>query len=327
MLTEAQKLAQDCVHCGSCTRNCKFLTKYKIDLAGFAAKPELAYHCFLCGDCSAVCPKKIDGREIALTIRREAVANNADKLPEKGYGMLVAEKKDYLFKNHKKGKCKSVLFTGCNFPSFFPETTRQLVQVLKEKGIGVVYDCCVKPISELGLVNAENKGLEALKKRLEEDGVEELIMLCPNCYYFLKPRIDIPCVSIYDKLKELGIGRNITDERVHLFVPCPDKASHSIKNSLEAFLDGESSVIKGVQCCGLGGCAAAREPEISQSFKDAVKEQGIDTVYSYCASCAGALSRGGVENVRHVLTEILGTGEKPELSAKSIWNRAKNKFI
>lgn len=325
-LSKAQKLAQGCVHCGLCTRNCRFLTKYEMDLAGFAEHPELAYHCFLCGDCGAVCPKKIDGREIALAMRREAVSANGDKLPEKGYGMLIAEKKDYLFSNHRKGKCRSVLFTGCNFPSFFPKTIEYLVKLLEEKGVGVIYDCCGKPISELGMANAENKALDTLVKRLKENGVEELVMLCPNCYYFLKPRIDIPCVSIYDKLRELGIGKNIPDEQLRVFVPCPDKASHELKHSLESFLDGESSVIKGVQCCGLGGCAAAKEPEISQAFKNTVKEQGVETVYTYCASCAGAMSRGGVENVHHVLVDILGTGERPELSAKSIWNRAKLKF-
>ena len=259
-------------------------------------------------------------------MRREAVYANGDKVSEKGYGMLIAEKKNYLFRNYKKGKCKSVLFPGCNFPSFFPKTTEYLVKAFAEKGIGVAYDCCGKPIAELGMAKVENEGLDALLKRLKNEGVEELVLLCPNCYYYLKPRIDIPCVSIYDKLKELGIGKHIPDETVHLFVPCPDKTSHSLKSSLESFLDGKTEVIKGVQCCGLGGCAAAREPEISQSFRNAVREQGIETVYTYCASCAGAMKRGGVENVHHVLVDILGTDEQAELSFKTIWNRAKHKF-
>ena len=325
-MNKAQELAQSCVHCGLCTRKCKFLSKHEIDLNNFAEHPELAYHCFLCGDCTAKCPKKIDGREIALAMRRDAVAANGDKVPEDGYGMLIAEKKNYLFRNHRKGKCKSVLFTGCNFPSFFPKTTERLAELLKEKGIGVVYDCCGKPISELGLEKAENKALDALVKRLKEDGVEELILLCPNCYYYLKPRVDIPCVSIYDKLKELGIGQNIKDETVNLFVPCPDKATKALKESLMAFVEGECQEIKGSQCCGLGGCALAKEPQIAESFKTDIKEQAFDAVYAYCASCAGAMSRGGVENVHHVLVHILGTGERPELSSKTIWNRAKLKF-
>ncbi len=325
-MNKAQELAQSCVHCGLCTRNCKFLSKYEIDLNNFAEQPELAYHCFLCGDCTAKCPKKIDGRGIALAMRRDAVVANGDKVPEDGYGMLIAEKKNYLFRNHRKGKCKSVLFTGCNFPSFYPKTTEHLVALLKEKGMGVVYDCCSKPISELGLEKAENKALDSLVKKLKADGVEELVLLCPNCYYYLKPRIDIPCVSIYDKLKELGLGEKLKDKTVNLFVPCPDKTDKSLKNSLMAFVEGECLEIKGSQCCGLGGCAGGKEPELSQGFRNNVKEQGLDKVYAYCASCAGAMTRGGVENVHHVLVDILDTAEHPELSSKTIWNRAKLKL-
>ena len=55
-MSKASELATSCIHCGLCTRKCSFLTKYKMDLHAFAERPELAYHCFLCGDCKAVCP-------------------------------------------------------------------------------------------------------------------------------------------------------------------------------------------------------------------------------------------------------------------------------
>lgn len=60
-----------CIHCGKCTRSCLFLEKYGIDLPVLKEKPELAYHCFLCGTCGCVCPKGIDGKEIALDSRRK----------------------------------------------------------------------------------------------------------------------------------------------------------------------------------------------------------------------------------------------------------------
>ena len=62
-----------CIHCGKCTRSCLFLEKYGIDLPVLKEKPELAYHCFLCGTCGCVCPKGIDGKEIALDSRRKLV--------------------------------------------------------------------------------------------------------------------------------------------------------------------------------------------------------------------------------------------------------------
>ena len=327
-MSKACKLAENCIHCGLCTRKCDFLNRYKLDLQGFAEHPELAYHCFLCSDCSLVCPKKIDGREIALQLRRDSVAGNGGKIPEKGYTALVAEKKNYLFRNQKAADRRSVLFPGCNFPSFFPETTAYLVKLLKDTAdIGVWYDCCGKPISELGLAKEEVQGLNALKQRIERLGIEEIIVLCPNCYHFLKPRLDIPVISIYEKLHALGLGGKITEEKVHLFVPCPDTASLALEKSILPFIDGEWENINGIQCCGLGGCAAEKEPEVSASFAAGLKEKNLPSVYTYCASCAGKLRRSGVANVHHVLVDILGTEEEAELSFKSVWNRAKHRFI
>lgn len=318
----------NCIHCGRCTGKCAFLQKYQMDLQAFSRHPELAYHCFLCGECTRVCPKKISGREVALALRREQVENNGGRIPEKGYGALIAEKKDYLFRNDRKANAGSVLFPGCNFPSFFPETTAYLAGLLKDTAdIGVWYDCCGKPVSELGLVGEGEKGLEALKQRIGQFGIEELIVLCPNCYHFLKPRLDIPVVSIYEKLAQLGLGSKILTEKAHIFVPCPDKDTLELEKTLLPFLEGEYENIRGIQCCGLGGCAAGKEPEISASFASQLKQMDLPDVCVYCASCAGKFRRGGVENVRHVLAEILGTNEQPELSMKSIWNRAKHRFF
>ena len=321
-------LTENCIHCGLCTRKCAFLQKYKLDLQSFGEHPELAYHCFLCGDCTSACPKKIDGREVVLQLRRDSVDDNGGKIAEKGYGTLIAEKKDYLFRNQKKAGKKSVLFPGCNFPSFFPETTEYLVKLLKDTAdIGVLYDCCGKPVSELGLSREDQQGMDKLKQRLDALGIEEIVVLCPNCYHFLKPRLDIPVVSIYTKLQELGLGNRIQDEKAYLFVPCPDKASMELEQSLLPFISGEWENIKGIQCCGLGGCASGKEPEISASFAEKLKEKDYPNVYAYCASCAGKLRRSGVKNVHHVLVDILGTGEESELSLKSVWNRAKHRFF
>ena len=135
----------DCIHCGNCTRHCDFLTKYQLDLEGFSQHPELAYHCFLCGECTACCPKGIDGREIALKMRYQKVEEQNgvfSKVPEiKRQKMLVMEKKNYLFRNYRYSTSGSVLFPGCNFPSFYPKTTQKLIELLKEHaGMGVVMD-------------------------------------------------------------------------------------------------------------------------------------------------------------------------------------------
>ncbi len=105
-------------HCGVCTENCEFLKKYDLTIGDTEKLSKMAYHCFLCGKCSKVCPQGIDGREIVLQIRRHRVKEAGGRIPEKGYGMLLWEKEDYKFRRYT-GTGKTALFFGCNFPSFY----------------------------------------------------------------------------------------------------------------------------------------------------------------------------------------------------------------
>ena len=75
--------SKECVHCGKCTRYCKFLEKYKIDIGNMKDHEDLIYHCFLCGKCTAVCPMGIDGREIILHMRQKQVQKNGGKMRKK----------------------------------------------------------------------------------------------------------------------------------------------------------------------------------------------------------------------------------------------------
>lgn len=322
----------DCIHCGNCTRHCDFLTKYQLDLEGFSQHPELAYHCFLCGECTACCPKGIDGREIALKMRCKKVEEQNgvfSKVPEiKRQKMLVMEKKNYLFRNYRHSTSGSVLFPGCNFPSFYPKTTQKLIELLKEHaGMGVVMDCCGKPIFELGMEKESKTICDGLSKRLHQSGVTELVVLCPNCYAFLKKHLDIPVVSIYQKLIELNLVQPLRKEYFPLYLPCPDRHSREMFESFIPLLQGQIEEIKGIQCCGLGGCAAACEPEISAGFGQKMKEQKLSKIYTYCASCAGNFSRAGCQEVRHLLVELLQTEEQPPKGVRSLFNRAKYKLL
>ena len=74
------------------TENCEFLKKYDLTIGDTEKLSKMAYHCFLCGKCSKVCPQGIDGREIVLQIRRHRVKEAGGRIPEKGYGMLLWEK-------------------------------------------------------------------------------------------------------------------------------------------------------------------------------------------------------------------------------------------
>lgn len=317
------KSKEDCIHCGLCRKHCSFLEKYKLDIGQIEEREDLIYHCFLCGKCTEVCPQNIDGREIILRMRQKQVKENQGKVKEKGYAMLIKEKKDYLFRNYQNATVKSVLFTGCNFPSFYPATTKYLIEKLqKEKGIGVVFDCCGKPIAELGLKEQEERIIAEIEQKLCREGVEEVIMLCPNCYFFLKSRLKVKVVSIYEKLKEFGWGEKI-EGKINVFPPCPDREKQTLLEEIKVFLTEPPNVIQDAQCCGLGGCAGKNEPDLVDNMVENIRKSG--KVYTYCASCSGNFARKGYTDTDNLLVKILSREEKPD-TAKSIVNRKKMKY-
>ncbi len=312
-----------CVHCHKCRKQCSFLEKYQIDIGDTEELNKLAYHCFLCGKCTAICPRGIDGKDYILELRRKR-AEEAGKLPKReGYGMLLAEKRNYLFRNYRHALPGSVLFPGCNFPSFYPKTARRLVKLMVENGIGTAYDCCGKPVAELGLLRQEKQIVSRINEELRKREITEVIMVCPNCYEFLKDRLSVRVISIYDKLSELEIGEKLAGGG-QIFLPCPDWRDRKWLGQIEGFTEIPFSPVPGLQCCGLGGSGAVKEPELAGKMADKIEKE--ETVFVYCASCGGNLARNGCRDVRHVLAEILGTGERPD-TGKSVLNRAITKFI
>lgn len=259
-----------------------------------------------------------DGAEIALSLRA-----GAEKDP--AYTALIWEKDRYRFANYKQAKGGAALFLGCNFPSAYPKTTDALVKLMAAHGIGAVYDCCRKPISDLGLADRAGRGVADIDSRLRAAGVTELIAVCPNCMDFLEGRIGLPIVDVYAKLRELGEGRRISLEKIPVFFPCPDRARKRIFASLSQFIDGTvTEKAPRLQCCGLGGCAATKEPKLAKAMAAAVgPAQGMDgEVYVYCASCADSFSRGGA-SVHHFLPLILELDEKPSTGLRGVVNRAR----
>ncbi|MEG0249265.1 MAG: heterodisulfide reductase-related iron-sulfur binding cluster [Peptostreptococcus sp.] len=322
-------ISKECIHCNKCKNNCDFLKKYDLDLMGVEDRLDLAYHCFMCGKCKIVCPKDIDGRKIAQKLRDETVKQNNGKLSDKGYGGIVFEKKNYIFKNYKNAvkenskKGNTAIFTGCNFLSYTPNTANELIEIMGKNDIGVIFDCCGKPIFELGLKDKARDIIERINKNLKEKNINRLVMVCPNCYYYFKGKLDVEMIDIYTVLEELGIGKDL-DMEAFMFRPCPDRETEELLEKIAPFMKNSNIKKLNEQCCGAGGCASVKEGKLSKEFRVDIKEQTKDEkVYSYCSTCTGFFKSEGV-NVKHVLSEILDVDE--ENTGNSLMNRFKYKF-
>ena len=320
----SQKDASACVHCHKCRDNCSFLKKYGIDIGDIERLKELAYHCFLCGKCTEVCPINIDGRQTVIDFRRERVRTEERTQIEKTYKGALSEKRNYKFRNWKHASTGSVFFPGCNFPSLFPKTCSKASEIFEKHGIGTVFECCGKPVGELGFASDEERIFDEIRSRLRENGIDEIIVACPNCRGFFGDKLGVKVTGVYAKLKELGEGRELMMD-ARFFLPCPDRQGSIWMEEIKEFIKGEITYVEGVQCCGLGGNAIVKEKEISQGFTEEFKRQNPGDVYTYCASCTGRIVRKGFRSINHILPLILETGEKPDTS-KSYLNRVFTKF-
>lgn len=313
-----------CIHCHKCRENCDFLSKYGIDICDIDRLKDLAYHCFLCGRCTAVCPVGIDGRELIMEFRRERAMSEERDSIEKKYKGLIGEKRDYSFRNWKHVTSGAVFFPGCNFPSMYPKTNAAIVRLFKANGIGTVYECCGKPISELGFDDDENRIINGIRRRLEAAGVTEVITACPNCRSFFGDRLGVRVRSVYDKLNELGEGR-ILEGDLNFYLPCPDRTERIWIGEIKPFVKGNININDSAQCCGLGGSASVLEPDLANGFVKQLGESTEKRIYTYCASCTGRFRRCGLSSAEHILPLIMDTGEKPD-TAKSYINRVLTRF-
>ena len=128
-----------------------------------------------------------------------------------------------------------------------------------------------------------------------------------------------PVISIYEKLQELGLGNRIMEEQ-NIFLPCPDREKRELLKQIRPFLTAEPKILSSANCCGLGGCAALKEPELAAQM--AKSAGSIQNTSVYCASCAGNLTRAGGKNIKHLLVQILGREEVPDVR-HSLWNRVR----
>lgn len=317
-----KRTADTCSHCGRCTRNCVFLGRYNIDLSDLEANhSDLSRRCMLCGVCSEVCPEGIDGAGLVLAMRERNKGPSLKQLP------TVLEKKHYLFRNYPAKVAKTLLFVGCSFPSFFPRTMLRLRALAEEYDFQIAYDCCGKPLAELGRKGDAQRICGEIAAYLEKLSVRELVTVCPNCQGYLQERLPIPVVSIYQKLTEWGCSGGRPTPAGHLFRPCPDRREGQLGTQIGQVLDLSGlEPIKGVQCCGLGGGAAAYGADVTLKLVGRLQEQIRGPLYTYCASCAGQWRRLGFKDVRHLLPYLLNIEEAPDIS-HSLRNRWKSKNL
>ncbi|MEW5773478.1 MAG: (Fe-S)-binding protein [Thermodesulfobacteriota bacterium] len=306
----ARALAEGCTRCGSCAVACGFLQQHGLPGAqaqalldgGAAGDP---YRCSLCGLCGAVCPEGLAPGEFFLALRREAVGRGGLDLAR--YRRLLA----YEARGHSRlfawrglpPGCDAVFFPGCALPGTRPGTAWRLFAELRRHlpRLGVALDCCHKPSHDLGRQEFFAQRLAEVLAPLLECGVGRVLTACPNCHAVLSRHAEPLAVqTVYEFLAERGMSASPrATGRVTVHDPCPLRHADGVHDAVRRLLAGSGLEVEEMRssrgrtlCCGEGGAVGCVAPELSAAWARRRGEEAAGRrIVTYCAGCAGFLSR------------------------------------
>ena len=320
-LTRVKRL---CTGCGACRSECGFLEKYgtpkEIALRHDPARKQgqvMAFECSLCRLCDAVCPEGARPAGMFLEMRQEAATRGSVSFPEHR-GLLRYERagmsRRYTWYGLPRG-CRRVLFPGCAFPGTRPGRSRELFERLQEQDpcLGIVLDCCGRISHDLGRETFSRAMLEEMQSYLVSNGVEEVLVVCPNCLdMFKKYAKDLGAKMVYEALPISGAAPETAKDEVVLHDPCAARFNTDCHASVRRLLAHAGVNARDMEharettlCCGNGAGVDRLSPELSLNWLERSSgEASGRTIVTYCAGCANTLNtRSRAVHVLDVLSD------------------------
>ena len=313
LINETVELLDKCTGCGLCTENCSFLQKhgnpkqiaesYNNNIDPWHNN---AYECSLCSLCTAVCPEKADPASMMLSFRTKSVRNEKTNFSNYS-GILNYEQKGLsekysLFRIPENSK--TIFFPGCSLPGTRPEQTFNVFNFIREKepDAGIVLSCCSKPSHDLGKQDDFKAAFSELKDRLIAEGIETVIVACPNCYkVFSAYANELKTISVYEFLNENDFRLDDTKfaDAYSIHDPCATRFNTVVQRSIRRLAEKNGiNIIEPVNtgdqtfCCGEGASVGCINPGFASGWTTkAVKQTDQKPVISYCAGCVNFLGK------------------------------------
>jgi Fe-S oxidoreductase len=307
----AKEIAEKCIECGLCQKECTFLQRYGQPkaIADRVSRrdgegPGITFECSLCGLCGAVCPAEIDPGRMFLEMRREAARLGQGEFPE--HKALLKYEQRGISKRYTwyglPEKCDTVLFPGCVLPGTRPEAVVNLYEHLIKRtpDLGVVLDCCTKPSMDLGRQVYFLAMFGEMRDYLLEAGIRNVWVACPNCYRVFKEYGGkLKVKTVYEVLAENGLPETKgVSSTMTIHDPCVVRFESLIHEAVRKLVQKKGLSIEEMPhnrqtalCCGEGGAVGFLSPELSKKWSALRKEeaQGLRMI-TYCAGCVSHLN-------------------------------------
>lgn len=343
IIDKIQNIADKCLDCKLCMKECVMLNDYTYSpknlfqeyaKRGYMEMPkEIAYSCNMCNQCTMVCPKDLDLKDVFMDMRREYVDANEGKSPMKGHkAVAVHQYLGYtkLFNTtvNSKKKMKYLFYPGCSLSSYNSKHVERVFKYLNEKfegEVGALLTCCGKPLKAMGEEEKFQERLKSSLDKFEELGAEKIVVACQSCYKIFSQYAKQEVVSLWTLLGEIGVPKESmgigkdSDVVFNIHDSCPTRDVPEIHEGVRKVIAElgykveELKHSKGnTRCCGLGGMVAPAVPDISkQVTKRRAQESTTGHMVSYCAGCREAMERGGVDSL-HILDLVFGESYSKE---------------
>ncbi len=316
-------ITENCTDCGQCINECDFLRKYgspRAIAARYDAQKKsgqvMPFECSLCSLCAAVCPEGLDPRKMFIEMRREAVERGKGKFPEHSW-LLMHERmgmsRFFSLYAIPEG-CRRVLFPGCAFPGIRPGTTRKLFDVLNagDPNLGIVFECCGRISDDLGREGFSSGRLAEMQELLVGNNVDEVIVVCPNCYDMFRDYAkDLKVSMVYEMLPKNAAAVQAEGE-TFLHDPCGARFNSGCHYMVRSLLKEKGIKVKELAhnrqrtlCCGNGAGVMPISPDFSRGWIRRIdREASGGAITTYCAGCSEMFN--SYFESYHVLDFLLG---------------------
>ena len=316
---ELESLLKRCMRCGFCRASCPVFKETKNE--GSVARGKLQtllallegelpasekvllrlFECTTCDACAQACPAGVEVASAIEAARRRYLAELA--LPLHEWKVEITREMGNPFgevMRASEGEASVAYFPGCTTQFRAGEIEQAAVRLLRKilDDFSVIRDfCCGAPLLTFG--SAWEDFIERNRAKLEERGVERLIVTCPGCYNTLRRhyRIEVVHLSalLLEKLEELTFAP--LSAKVAYHDPCHlargAKLYEEPRQLLEAVPDLELRELEHTRletrCCGAGGGFPLAFPELSARIARRrlaeAKHAGADLLTTFCPSC------------------------------------------
>lgn len=321
-----RQVAEGCIACGLCRKECEYLQRFGLPLeqAEKALADSLAlsqvFSCSLCGLCTAVCPQEIDPAAMFLSLRREAVA--------RGRGIFSEHQRLIRYENWGRSRafswvglppdCKTVFFPGCALAGSRPHRVLQVVATLRqsEPSLGVILDCCSKPLLDLGRAETFCRSFNHLPEMFRQRNITKVVVACPSCFTTFSEFVQgVKVQTIYELLAEAeSMPPQLLKGKVTVHDPCAVRNQEQIHTAARTLITRTGLSVAEMKhhqrttyCCGEGGAVGFLHKSFARNWSEKrIRESAGNTMITYCAGCTNTLSPMGP--IIHIL-DLMFDGE------------------